>query len=117
MKNTKNKLPAVLQEKVDGSLGLLFHYAGTWQFATRNSFDGPHTEMAKQMLSAYSPEALDPGPTYVVEIVNAKARVVVDYKDREELVVLAVFHPVSAHVGVRGKRALNVVSYCIHGDC
>lgn len=80
-----------VQEKMDGSLGLLFYYAGDWHLATKGSF---HSDQAvrgmeiirnKHFLPAFQKEY-----TYVVEIIYPENRIVVEYPD-EKVTFLSVF--------------------------
>lgn len=80
-----------VQEKMDGSLGLLFYYADEWHLATKGSF---HSEQAvrgmeiirqKHFLPAFQREY-----TYVVEIIYPENRIVVQYPD-EKVTFLSVF--------------------------
>lgn len=84
----------VIQEKLDGSLGILFYYAGAWRFASRGSFASDQAMKAQQMLEdKYSTENLDTSKSYIFEIIYPENRIVVNYGDREELVYLASFLP------------------------
>lgn len=82
----------VVQEKLDGSLILIFHYAGEWIVASRGSFTSEQSSKAKELIEErYTLEHLDPDLSYVFEIIYPSNRIVVDYDKREELVFLASF--------------------------
>ena len=67
-------MPFTVQEKLDGSLGLLFSYKGTWQVASRGSFVGPQVQLAEELLtSRYDPSALTSGVTYVFVLIHPRA--------------------------------------------
>ena len=84
----------VIQEKLDGSLVLLFHYQGTWIVTSRGSFVSDQAKQAGKMLqSKYQTDGLDMQKTYVFEVIYPENRVIVDYQDRQELVYLASFYP------------------------
>lgn len=73
-----------IQEKMDGSLGILFNYKDQWIMATRGSFT---SEQAKRGLEIVkSKYNLDPWLkeyAYLVEIIYPENRIVVDYgKDK-----------------------------------
>jgi len=76
-------------EKMDGSLGILFHYESEWHLATRGSFVSEQAIRGKEILSKYRYDKLIPGFTYLFEIIFTENRIVVDY-DYEDLVMLAV---------------------------
>lgn len=79
-------------EKVDGSLGIIFNYKGDWLVASRGSFVSDQAQHASQLLfKKYDVENLDPSICLIVEIVYPENRIVVNYGDRDELVLLAAF--------------------------
>ena len=81
-------------EKLDGSLGVVYREPTSrrWSVATRGSFDGEQARWATQRLR--SDDRLTPLPredrTYLLEVIYPANRVVVDYGDREDLVLLDV---------------------------
>lgn len=75
-------------EKIDGSLGIVYYYAGEWRVSTRGSFTSPQAKKATQMLSRYSLEKLPRTLTLLVEIVYPSNRILVNYGSREELVLI-----------------------------
>lgn len=84
----------VVQDKMDGSLGIIFCYEDRWQIASRGSFSSDQACKAQQLLDTkYDARSLDPTLAYSVEIIYPENRIVVDYKKQEELVFLAAFHP------------------------
>ena len=84
----------VIQDKMDGSLGLIFCYEDKWRVASRGSFTSDQACKAQQLLDTkYDVCLLDPTLAYSVEIIYPGNRIVVDYHNREELVCLAAFHP------------------------
>jgi RNA ligase len=78
-------------EKYDGSLGIVFHYADSWHIATRGSFTSEQSLLGKSFLKQYDLDELDPDKTYLFEIVSRNNRIVVDYGDFENLVLLTSF--------------------------
>ncbi len=83
-------------DKVDGSLLILFYYDGDWIFATRGSFTSEQAIKAKEIASRWPKGALDELDsrfTFLFEIVYPENRIVVDYGDREELVLLTAINP------------------------
>jgi hypothetical protein len=81
--------PFEVFEKMDGSLGILFHYADEWHLATRGSFASDQAIKGKEILDRYQYDRLIPGFTYLFEIIYPENRIVCDY-DYEDLVMLAV---------------------------
>jgi len=78
-------------DKVDGSLGVLYRHRGQYRIATRGSFEGDQAQWATQFLNAhYDLTGLSDDLTLLFEIIYPSNRVVVDYGDREALVLLAV---------------------------
>jgi RNA ligase len=76
-------------EKMDGSLGIFFFYDGEWHVATSGSFISDQAVKGRGMLSELGTKDLDKSKTYLFEIIFKSNRIVVDYNDREELVLLA----------------------------
>ncbi|QGZ47362.1 polynucleotide kinase [Streptomyces sp. QHH-9511] len=83
--------PFEVYDKVDGSLAVIFHYAGRWQVASKGSFTSAQATWAQRRLAARDTRALTPGVTYLAEILYPQNRIVVDYGDRRDLVLLAAF--------------------------
>lgn len=77
-------------DKMDGSLGILFNYAGNWHIATRGSFVSDQAIRAKEILKKYNIENLNEEHTYLFEIIYPENRIVVDYGDDEKLVLLGI---------------------------
>lgn len=86
--------PFEVYEKLDGSLGILYWVDGQPCIATRGSFDGEQARWATQWFrdqwwgSGKGPLYRD--CTYLFEIIYPANRIVVNYGDRAELVLLAV---------------------------
>jgi RNA ligase len=78
-------------DKVDGSLGIVFHYDGRWRAASKGSFISEQAEWAQRWLDGRDTNDLIPGTTYLTEIVYPQNRIVVDYGDRHDLVLLAAY--------------------------
>ncbi len=78
-------------EKLDGSLGILYFEDGCPRIATRGGFTSEQAQRASAILATRYPDArFDPDCTYLFEIIYPENRIVVDYGDREELVLLAI---------------------------
>ena len=78
-------------EKMDGSLGILYWLDDEPHISTRGSFVSHQAYIASAMLiHQYSHVKFDRSNTYLFEIIYPENRIVVDYGDRSELVLLAV---------------------------
>jgi RNA ligase len=85
-------VPVEAAIKWDGSLGVLYSlHTGESAIATRGSFTSPQALHATEVLRTRYPE-FEPigGLTYLFEIVYPGNRIVVDYKDMDDLVLIAV---------------------------
>jgi RNA ligase len=83
--------PFEVYDKVDGSLGIVFHYNGRWHAASKGSFTSEQAQWAQAWIDARDTGALWPGTTYLAEIIYPANRIVVDYGQREDLVLLGAF--------------------------
>ena len=77
--------PAHVREKMDGSLGIVFHYDGVWHIATRGSFTSEQAQYAAKWIAGRD---FPIGYTHLFEIIYPENRIVVDYGDFEGLVYL-----------------------------
>jgi T4 RnlA family RNA ligase len=91
--NLPDGIPSIY-EKLDGSLIVLFHYAGDWRVASRGSFTSEQALKATAMLVDYGDALaqLNPDYTYLLEVIYPTNRIVVDYGIQERLVMLAGVH-------------------------
>lgn len=82
--------PLHVTEKVDGSLGILYPTpSGNYAIATRGSFMSEQAAWATEhFLSKYPDFTPDPEITYLFEIIYPENRVVIDYGDLRDLVLL-----------------------------
>jgi RNA ligase len=83
--------PAVVTDKADGSLGILYPTASGHAVATRGSFTSDQAVHATQVWQAryagtFAPQA---GVTYLFEIVFPENRIVLDYGALDDLILLA----------------------------
>lgn len=84
--------PFEVFDKVDGSLGIVFHYAGRWHVASKGSFISEQAQWAQAWLEKAGPDGvLEPGCTYLAEILYPENRIVVNNGDERTLVLLAVY--------------------------
>jgi len=81
-----------VQEKMDGSLGILFYYAEQWIMATRGSFTSDQAIKGLEIAKANhnNLEHFLKDVAYLVEIIYPDNRIVVDYEEKETVVFLSV---------------------------
>jgi len=80
--------PFVVTEKIDGSLGILYYLDGEPCIATRGNFVSEQGIEGTAMIREHELERLE-GVTPLFEIVYPQNRIVVDYGERRDLVLLA----------------------------
>lgn len=81
--------PFEVFEKMDGSLGILYFNAEKPKIATRGSFSSEQALHANYLLQKkFGTAKFDPSITYLFEIIYPENRIVVDYGQQEELVLL-----------------------------
>lgn len=82
-------------EKLDGSLGILYWLNGKPYMATRGSFTSEQALKATEMLYqkyAHTFPLLDHSKTYLFEIIYPENRIVVNYGEKEDLILLAIIN-------------------------
>ncbi len=85
--------PFKVTTKEDGSLGITYAIGDTTYIATRGSFISEQAIKGTKILhQKYKDFRFEKQYTYLFEIVYPQNRVVVDYGDMEDLVLLAVIH-------------------------
>jgi RNA ligase len=80
-------------DKLDGSMGLLYFIDNEPFIATRGSFKSEQSIKANQILQEkyqHTFKHLNKNLSYVFEIIYPQNRIVVDYGDKEDLVLLAI---------------------------
>lgn len=81
-------------DKMDGSLGIYFHYDGKWHMATKGSFTSDQSIKGFEIAKKYNYDRICvPGFTYLFEIIYPENRIVVDYSSVERLVLLSIVNP------------------------
>lgn len=79
-----------VQDKMDGSLGILFNYEGEWHMATRGSFTSEQAIKGLEIAKAnFDLNKLVRKVTYLCEIIYPENRIVVDYGKEEKIVFLS----------------------------
>lgn len=83
--------PFEVYDKLDGSLGILYFIGERPRIATRGSFTSEQSEYANDILDRrYRDACFRPGLTYLFEIIHPLNRIVVNYGDMEDLILLAI---------------------------
>ncbi len=79
-------------KKMDGSLGVLYPSGCEWAIATRGSFDSGQAKTATAIFRerGYGKAEYREGHTYLFEIIYPENRIVVDYGELRDLVLLEV---------------------------
>lgn len=98
--HNKSEIPKDLSfeayEKMDGSLGILFNYEGEWIFASRGSFNSDQavwgTNKLKEWFGDISLNWMGKENTFIFEIIYPENRIVVNYGDDEDLVLLGAIN-------------------------
>jgi RNA ligase len=78
-----------IQQKMDGSLGILFHYAGEWHLSTKGSFISNQAIRGMEIIkSKFNLVSFIPDMTYLCEILYPENRIVVDYGKKEDVIFI-----------------------------
>ena len=94
--NNKTELPNEsfeVYEKLDGSLGIIYWLDDEPMIATRGSFSSEQAVKGCKILHEkykYTFNKLDKSKTYLFEIIYPDNRIVLDYGDKEDLILLAI---------------------------
>ena len=80
-----------IQDKMDGSLGILFNYEDEWIMATRGSFTSEQAIKGLEIVkSKYFLDSWFKEYAYLVEIIYPENRIVVDYGNVEKVTFLSI---------------------------
>ena len=93
--NRSNEIPNnesfEITNKIDGSLGILYFYDDNKYISTRGSFESEMAVVATEMLNnRYNHIVFYPEYSYLFEIIYPENRIVVDYGNVKELVLIGV---------------------------
>lgn len=109
--------PFVVTEKFDGSLGILYVLDGRTYIASRGSFTSEQAIEGTRMLHEQTIQ-WTPGTTPLFEILYPSNRIVVDYGNRRELVLLGcIDNATGRDVSVdeySGPRAPTITGHALH---
>lgn len=87
--------PFEILEKYDGSLGILFYNPQTkkHELASRGSFESDQAIRGTEILQKKYPDLMPlENTTYLFEIIYPENKIVVDYQDLEDIILLAVIN-------------------------
>lgn len=90
----RDNVPFEVFNKEDGSLGIIYHYDGKWNVATRGSFNSDQAVKGEEILKKYDMSRVNTELTLLVEIIYPENKIVIDYKGEEKLVLLGANHRV-----------------------
>ena len=88
-----SELPFEVTTKMDGSLGIAFHWRGEWHVATKGRLDSPQAQWAEARLRSLKTDTLDLDVTWLFEVIfsDPNSDTVIRY-DFEDLILLSGFH-------------------------
>lgn len=85
-------------DKIDGSLGIVYFYAGRWRVATKGSFVSGAAQWAQEWLDRHDTSEMITTHTYLVEIVFPGNHVVVHYDGPGTLTLLGVYDGIGREI-------------------
>lgn len=87
-------LPCEITEKLDGSLLIAFFFEGEWHCCTRGSFLSTQAKQGRRFLEQYSLGMLREDVTYLFEVIYPENRIVVNYGEMADVILLAAIRTV-----------------------
>ena len=104
-----------VQDKMDGSLGILFNYKNQWIMATRGSFMSEQAIRGLEILKEkYILDTFEPSVAYICEIIYPENRIVVDYGSKKKIVFLGVVLNRSWNWNIGGDDELHWTTACAY---
>ena len=97
------QLPFEVFEKLDGSLGILYWLNNLPYIATRGSFESEQARHATEILHGryqHTFSSMDTNKTYLFEIIYPENRIVVDYGEMDDLILLTVIDNQTGHESI-----------------
>lgn len=101
--------------KEDGSLGICFFYNGDWWACTHGSLSSDQGIKATEMLRLKDTNKLNTQYTYMTEIIYPENRIVTDYGNMEDLILLEVI-PLDANEVVYARHVNTLLSTVFTAD-
>jgi RNA ligase len=83
-------LPFTVTEKMDGSLLIVFKYKGEIICASRGSFTSEQAVWGSEIILQEKRDCFSEGFTYLFELIVPENRIVVDYGDKRDVVLLGI---------------------------
>lgn len=97
----------LVMDKIDGSLGIGFHRDGAWHVSTQGSARSEHAVFATGLMrAAYADTRVVDGWTPLFEIIAPQFRIVADYGDTEDLILLGAVADDGRWIGPDAAREL-----------
>ena len=84
-------MPFQVFDKIDGSLGIVFHYDDRWHVATKGSFVSDQAIWGQAWLDRHDTDELVPGTTYLAEITFPENRIVCRYEGPGTMTLLGAY--------------------------
>jgi RNA ligase len=104
------KSPITITRKLDGWLGILWHYGDQWGIASRGSFESPGAVYATQRFQKFvkytAVEEIPPATTLLFEIISRETKVVVPYPFEGLVLLAAVDNETGEEMRYAGLEAL-----------
>ena len=116
-----------VQDKIDGSLGILFWYDNEWHLATKRSFSSDQAKKGIEIIRGkYQLNSFRNDVTYLLEIVYSENKIVVDYGKKDSVVFIGaiadgkelswdIAYSCFKHSGIRDEDIVNTKQYFSFG--
>jgi len=98
-----------IYDKADGSLGIFFWYSGNHLLTTRGSFFSDQAMKGFFILENYDYHQLDENYTWLFEIVYPENRIVLDYGNKEKLILISAVEKSTGNE--LSREELELISY------
>lgn len=108
-------LPYRVTKKLDGSCGNIFYYDGAWRASTLGSFFSVQSMRAEELLRSFEMDKIPKNISLTVEIIYPENRIILNYGDFEDLVVLAAFDNTTGNEldWEQTKKIANDAGFCM----
>jgi len=96
--------PFQVYDKIDGSLGIVFHYGDQWHVATKGSFVSDQAIWGQAWLDRHDTGQLFPHATYLAEITYPENRIVCRYEGAGAMTLLGAYNALGEEVPLATAR-------------
>lgn len=92
-RNLPQEVPEVAN-KLDGSMGVLYQWNGVRRISTRGGFDGEQANRGTEIFNRNfaDRDCWDPEYSYLFEIIYPENKIIVEYGDLEDLILIGIVH-------------------------